>query len=254
MGSIHSWLSRHRHSHPLTHFCLYPQVVINRRKTLKYAHSFTRNPITQYRSRNSHQWESYTLGKAPPAPEPGADLTVAEQNALAANLELARGVGSRYLVQRWGDGTLCDKTKKPREVEVQVSRFKKRTQSPCTRHSLFSPLDLINDPKRLILTKQTVNSSSTAQWSCPTRSYSSRKPRRALTSSSLTHPASVANRASNPDATRLNKAPSAAVKSSPRRSRTNNSSPSPKPTTRKKFRGQSLSSPCPSRAPPPRIN
>ncbi|KAF7363363.1 PRKCSH domain-containing protein [Mycena sanguinolenta] len=64
-------------------------------------------------------WEAYTLGRAPPAPEPGADLTVAQQNALAANLELARTAGSRYLVQRWGDGTLCDKTGKPREVEVQ---------------------------------------------------------------------------------------------------------------------------------------
>ncbi|KAJ6596804.1 hypothetical protein DFH09DRAFT_1132769 [Mycena vulgaris] len=64
-------------------------------------------------------WESYTLGRAPPTPEPGADLTVAQQDALAANLELARSAGSRYLVQRWGDGTICDKTGKPREVEVQ---------------------------------------------------------------------------------------------------------------------------------------
>ncbi|KAF9069900.1 hypothetical protein BDP27DRAFT_1221642 [Rhodocollybia butyracea] len=64
-------------------------------------------------------WESYTLGKAPATPEPGADLTVAERNAIEANLELARGAGSRYLVQRWNDGTLCDKTGKGREVEVQ---------------------------------------------------------------------------------------------------------------------------------------
>jgi hypothetical protein len=69
----------------------------------------------------SIQWEAYTLGRAPPAPEPGVDLTRAQQNALAANLELARGAGSRYLVQRWTDGTLCDKTGKGREVEVQVS-------------------------------------------------------------------------------------------------------------------------------------
>ncbi|KNZ74197.1 OS-9 like protein [Termitomyces sp. J132] len=60
-------------------------------------------------------WESFTLGKAP---QPGADLTVAEQNA-QTNLELAQSTGSRYLVQRWSDGTLCDKTHKPREVEVQ---------------------------------------------------------------------------------------------------------------------------------------
>ena len=67
------------------------------------------------------QWESYTLGRAPRNPEPGADLTVAEQSAQAANLELARSAGSRYLVQKWSDGTICDKTGNPREVEVQVS-------------------------------------------------------------------------------------------------------------------------------------
>ncbi|KAJ7632532.1 hypothetical protein FB45DRAFT_912705 [Roridomyces roridus] len=64
-------------------------------------------------------WESYTLGRAPATAEPGADLTVAQQDAIAADLELARSAGSRYLVQRWGDGTICDKTGKPREVEVQ---------------------------------------------------------------------------------------------------------------------------------------
>ncbi|KAF9453222.1 hypothetical protein P691DRAFT_781706 [Macrolepiota fuliginosa MF-IS2] len=65
------------------------------------------------------EWESYTLGRAPTQPAPGADLTVAEQNAHATNLELAKNAGSRYLVQRWSDGTLCDKTGKNREVEVQ---------------------------------------------------------------------------------------------------------------------------------------
>jgi len=72
-----------------------------------------------HRPEEDPDWESYTLGRAPTTPEPGADLTVAQQDALAANLELARSAGSRYLVQRWGDGTLCDKTGKPREVEVQ---------------------------------------------------------------------------------------------------------------------------------------
>ncbi|KAL0071506.1 Protein OS-9 [Marasmius tenuissimus] len=68
------------------------------------------------------QWESYTLGKAPVTPAPGADLTVAQRNAIATNLKLARGAGSRYLVQRWGDGTICDMNGKPREVEVQESK------------------------------------------------------------------------------------------------------------------------------------
>ncbi|TFK29853.1 hypothetical protein FA15DRAFT_663134 [Coprinopsis marcescibilis] len=73
-----------------------------------------------YRPEEDPEWESYTLGLAPRSEEePVADLTVAERNAQAANLELARNAGSRYLVQRWGDGTMCDKTGKPREVEVQ---------------------------------------------------------------------------------------------------------------------------------------
>lgn len=73
------------------------------------------------------QWEAYTLGQAPATtPESGADLTVAEQNVLAANLELARGAGSRYLIQRWGDGTICDKTGREREVEIQVPRSPRR--------------------------------------------------------------------------------------------------------------------------------
>src|ERR1700722_4610095 len=66
------------------------------------------------------KYASYTLGRAPPTPEPGADLTLAEQSALATNLELAREAGSRYLVQRWGDGSICDKTGQSREVEIQV--------------------------------------------------------------------------------------------------------------------------------------
>ncbi|KAF5315877.1 hypothetical protein D9611_004616 [Ephemerocybe angulata] len=73
-----------------------------------------------YKPEEDQDWESYTLGRAPrSAEDAGADLTVAERNAQAANLELARNAGSRYLVQRWGDGTICDKTGKPREVEVQ---------------------------------------------------------------------------------------------------------------------------------------
>ncbi|KAI0079958.1 hypothetical protein K474DRAFT_1658497 [Panus rudis PR-1116 ss-1] len=73
----------------------------------------------EYRPEEDTEWEAYTLGRAPPTLDPGADLTVAEEAALAANVELARGPGSRYLVQRWGDGTYCDKTGKKREVEVQ---------------------------------------------------------------------------------------------------------------------------------------
>jgi hypothetical protein len=65
------------------------------------------------------QWEAYDLGRAPEHGT-GADVGMADHGALAANLELARGAGSRYLVQRWGDGTVCDKTGKRRAIEVQV--------------------------------------------------------------------------------------------------------------------------------------
>ncbi|KAI0720971.1 glucosidase II beta subunit-like protein-domain-containing protein [Cerioporus squamosus] len=76
-------------------------------------------PITgEYKPEEDPEWEAYTLGRAPPTLEAGAELTTAEA-AAAANLELARGAGSRYLVQRWGDGTYCDKTGRKREVEIQ---------------------------------------------------------------------------------------------------------------------------------------
>jgi len=45
------------------------------------------------------QWESFTLGRAPAT----SDLAVATP-----------GAGSRYLVQRWGDGTMCDRTGRSR--------------------------------------------------------------------------------------------------------------------------------------------
>ncbi|KAH9951918.1 hypothetical protein B0H21DRAFT_714848 [Amylocystis lapponica] len=73
----------------------------------------------EYKPEEDTEWEAYTLGRAPPTLEAGAELTVAEEAALAANVELARGAGSRYLVQRWGDGTYCDKTGRQREIEVQ---------------------------------------------------------------------------------------------------------------------------------------
>jgi protein OS-9 len=59
---------------------------------------------------------------------------MADHGALAANLELARGAGSRYLVQRWGDGTKCDKTGKRREIEVQVGT--RHTEWRCSTHSM----------------------------------------------------------------------------------------------------------------------
>lgn len=71
----------------------------------------------------ARQWESYTLGRSSSARSVDGELTVNDEAALASNLELARqGAGQRYLVQRWTAGTVCDKTGRPREIEVQVSR------------------------------------------------------------------------------------------------------------------------------------
>lgn len=70
---------------------------------------------------------SYTLGHAPVPSHPddeGDDHGLpSEQTALASRLELARGAGHRYLNLHWGDGTVCDKTGRKREIEVQVGPF-----------------------------------------------------------------------------------------------------------------------------------
>ncbi|EJD53067.1 hypothetical protein AURDEDRAFT_110849 [Auricularia subglabra TFB-10046 SS5] len=58
------------------------------------------------------EYPSYTLGKSAQA----EDGSISEA---ANNLELARGTGQRYLHFRWGDGTVCDKTGKKRQIEVQ---------------------------------------------------------------------------------------------------------------------------------------
>jgi len=79
----------------------------------------TQPPTEPYQPAEDPQWEAFTLGRSPVAPDSRADVVVADQLPRAATLEVAHGPGSRYLVQRWGDGTFCDKTGKPREVEVQ---------------------------------------------------------------------------------------------------------------------------------------
>lgn len=79
------------------------------------------------------------MGRAPTAPEADAQMAVADQIPQVANLEVAHGPGTRYLVQRWSDGTYCDKTGKPREVEVQVSTMPRRFQNMLTRLVRSSP-------------------------------------------------------------------------------------------------------------------
>ncbi|ORX33983.1 hypothetical protein BD324DRAFT_605342 [Kockovaella imperatae] len=71
------------------------------------------HPPGGYEPEEDTSYEAYTLGqKGSRRPSRAA----AESNAVSFGL----GASSRYLVQRWSDGTLCDKTKRPREVEVQI--------------------------------------------------------------------------------------------------------------------------------------
>ncbi|OAX43539.1 hypothetical protein K503DRAFT_765756 [Rhizopogon vinicolor AM-OR11-026] len=88
------------------------------RQFKELAHTQPR-PAGAYEPTEDPEWESFTLGRAPSVGEPGADIVTTDHHAQVANLEVAHGPGSRYLVQRWGDGTFCEKTGKPREVEVQ---------------------------------------------------------------------------------------------------------------------------------------
>ncbi|KAF8574490.1 hypothetical protein K439DRAFT_1372269 [Ramaria rubella] len=113
---------------PLSGSCLYHRQAWF---TYSYCHNlhvrqFRELPVTYPRPPGARvveedpEWESYTLGKSPASQSVDGELTVNDEIALANNLELARqGAGQRYLVQRWSDGTVCDMTGRPREIEVQ---------------------------------------------------------------------------------------------------------------------------------------
>ncbi|KZO89937.1 hypothetical protein CALVIDRAFT_543123 [Calocera viscosa TUFC12733] len=59
-------------------------------------------------------FEAYTLGVSPMQKAEDRDVAL----RASSNLEL-RGTGQRYLVQTWSDGTVCDKSGRSREVEIQ---------------------------------------------------------------------------------------------------------------------------------------
>lgn len=50
-----------------------------------------------------------------------AVASISKQNQVKGKTELKKNGDQRYLVQRWGDGSRCDLTEKPRTIEVQVS-------------------------------------------------------------------------------------------------------------------------------------
>ncbi|KZT44058.1 hypothetical protein SISSUDRAFT_968615, partial [Sistotremastrum suecicum HHB10207 ss-3] len=84
-------------------------------KELPHAHP---HPPGGHTPEEDPDWEAFTLGRSPTA-DRSDDLATNTDAALANHLELARGARQRYLVQRWGDGTTCDKTGRKREIEVQ---------------------------------------------------------------------------------------------------------------------------------------
>jgi hypothetical protein len=67
------------------------------------------------------KWEAYNLGVSPAAKQKSGSDVSRQAESAAANLELQRAADQRYLVQRWGDGTQCDKTGRKRQIEIQVS-------------------------------------------------------------------------------------------------------------------------------------
>ncbi|CAG8673921.1 969_t:CDS:2 [Acaulospora colombiana] len=59
----------------------------------------------------------YLLGKYDPRLATLPGKTARNKHSLGTDLQAGRG--KKYLIQRWGDGTICDLTKEPRKVEIQ---------------------------------------------------------------------------------------------------------------------------------------
>ncbi|KLO12613.1 hypothetical protein SCHPADRAFT_853699 [Schizopora paradoxa] len=89
------------------------------RQFREMAHSHP-HPPGGYVPEEDPEWEAYTLGQSTSARDEGRDLAVNQQQAaLQNNVDIVATAGHRYLKQTWGDGTVCDKTGGPREIEVQ---------------------------------------------------------------------------------------------------------------------------------------
>ena len=80
------------------------------------------HPPGGYEPKEDETYEAYTLGQAQKAfPSPHKRLTPGKSSSEVSNaVSFGRGASSRYLKQQWSDGTTCDKTGRPREVEVQI--------------------------------------------------------------------------------------------------------------------------------------
>ena len=82
------------------------------------------HPPGGYEPQEDTSYEAYTLGQAVSEPKrpkkPVLSSHTAVDRALDPPVSFGLGASSRYLVQRWSDGTPCDKTGRSRQVEVQV--------------------------------------------------------------------------------------------------------------------------------------
>ena len=85
------------------------------------------HPPNGYEPKEDANFEAYTLGQVSEVSEKAKgnagtrhNPPTTQQGGDGSNsVSFAQSASSRYLVQRWSDGTPCDKTNKPREVEVQ---------------------------------------------------------------------------------------------------------------------------------------
>lgn len=72
-----------------------------------------------YEPVENKEYKSYTLGVAQPKAT-RKDVRKVDGKGSEPTSSFGVSPASRYLVQRWSDGTKCDKTGRPREIEIQV--------------------------------------------------------------------------------------------------------------------------------------
>lgn len=89
------------------------------------------HPPGGYEPEEDPTYDGYTLGQArheesmstrrhaKTSPKKNTRKTISDPST-SPSVSFAENASNRYLVQRWSDGTTCDKTGQPREVEVQI--------------------------------------------------------------------------------------------------------------------------------------
>ncbi|ODN79542.1 hypothetical protein L202_03499 [Cryptococcus amylolentus CBS 6039] len=78
---------------------------------------------SSYERSQSKSSRSKVKGAKPGSPAHKAEKSVdsaSGQTSTSPSVSFGHGASSRYLIQRWSDGTRCDKTSRPRSTELQV--------------------------------------------------------------------------------------------------------------------------------------